>query len=111
MPFAMTADLTHCGALLDAMPDPALLVGQDRRILLANPAARELFSAPLTGASALSYLRQPEPAAALDRAMAAGRVRHAAVDADIFVDAGTGAFSMILCTNARFSCIKPSSSP
>jgi len=70
MPFAMTADLTHCGALLDAMPDPALLVGQDRRILLANPAARELFSAPLTGASALSYLRQPEPAAALDRALA-----------------------------------------
>ena len=58
---AMTADLTHCGSLLDALPDPALLVGPDRRILLANPAARELFSAPLVGSSALSSIRQPEP--------------------------------------------------
>lgn len=64
---AMTADLTHCGSLLDALPDPALLVGPDRRILLANPAARELFSAPLVGSSALSYIRQPEPAAALEK--------------------------------------------
>jgi len=68
---AMTADLTHCGSLLDALPDPALLVGPDRRILLANPAARELFSAPLVGSSALSYIRQPEPAAALEKGLAA----------------------------------------
>ncbi|MCW1933482.1 sensor histidine kinase [Pararhodobacter zhoushanensis] len=66
----MTADLAPCSALLDAMPDPALLVGPDRRIVMANPAARELFAAPLVGASALSYIRQPEPAAALERGWA-----------------------------------------
>ncbi|MFN4099253.1 MAG: ATP-binding protein [Pararhodobacter sp.] len=65
----MSADLTPCAALLDALPDPALMVGPDRRILLANPAARELFAAPLTGASALSYIRQPEPAAALEKCL------------------------------------------
>ncbi len=71
MPPAMIPALAPCGALFDAMPDPALLVGADRRILLANPAARELFAAPLTGASALSYIRQPEPAAALEKGLAA----------------------------------------
>lgn len=71
MPLAKPADFDHCAALLDAMPDPALLVGAERRILMANPAARELFSAPLVGASALSYIRQPEPAAALERGLAA----------------------------------------
>ncbi|MCB1389552.1 MAG: PAS domain-containing protein [Rhodobacteraceae bacterium] len=67
----MTADTALWGPLLDALPDPALLVGPDRRILRANPAARELFAAPLVGASAMSYIRQPEPAAALDRGLAA----------------------------------------
>ncbi|WP_370226051.1 sensor histidine kinase [Pararhodobacter marinus] len=67
----MTADLASCGALLDALPDPAMLVGPERRIVLANPAARELFSAPLIGALAFSYIRQPEPAAALEKALAA----------------------------------------
>lgn len=67
----MTLDLAACGSLLDALPDPALLVGPDRRIVLANAAARELFGAPLQGASALSYIRQPEPAAALDKGFTA----------------------------------------
>lgn len=66
----MTADPAECGALLDALPDPAFLVGLDRRIILANPAARELFAAPLVGASALSYIRQPEPAAVLEKGLA-----------------------------------------
>ncbi|MCA2010969.1 cell wall metabolism sensor histidine kinase WalK [Pararhodobacter sp. CCB-MM2] len=66
----MTQDLAACGALIDALPDPALLVGADRRILLANPAARDLFAAPMVGASALSYIRQPEPAAALEKGLA-----------------------------------------
>lgn len=66
----MPADLRACGALIDAMPDPALLVSAERRILLANLAARELFAAPLVGALASACLRQPEPAAALDRALA-----------------------------------------
>lgn len=65
MPF----DLAQCGALIEALPDPALLVSAERRILLANAAARDLFGAPLVGALANACLRQPEAAAALDRAL------------------------------------------
>ncbi|MCB2134966.1 MAG: hypothetical protein KDE08_03315, partial [Rhodobacteraceae bacterium] len=51
-----------------------------------------VFDVVNPGAILLNYDRgEGVDAAALDRAMAAGRVRHAAVDADIFVDAGTGA--------------------
>lgn len=68
---SLPLEFRHCSALLDAMPDPAMLVAADRRILLANPAARELFAAPLIGTSVTSYLRQPEAAAAVDKALAA----------------------------------------
>ncbi|MEZ5752054.1 MAG: ATP-binding protein [Paracoccaceae bacterium] len=65
----MAATKWHdCAAILDALPDAAFLVGPDRRIAAANAAAQDLFAAPLTGAMALSYLRQPEAAAVLDRA-------------------------------------------
>ena len=67
----MTLDLATAASLLDALPDPALLVGADRRILLANAAARELFGAALQGASAMSYMRQPESAAALEKGFTA----------------------------------------
>ena len=66
----MPDDFLPCGALLDAMPDPALLVAADRRILLANPAARELFGGPLEGGLVSACIRQPEPAAAVERARA-----------------------------------------
>ena len=57
-------------AVLDALPDPALLVGQARRILMANPSANELFGAQVTGQSVMSYLRQPEATAALEKGFA-----------------------------------------
>lgn len=69
-PLSMPEDLRHCAALLDALPDPALLVGQARRILMANPSANELFGAQVTGQSVMSYLRQPEATAALEKGFA-----------------------------------------
>jgi two-component system phosphate regulon sensor histidine kinase PhoR len=82
-------DLRRCAALLEAMPDPALLVGDDRRILASNAPARELFAAVLDGTSVLSHIRQPEPAAALERGFAvlAG------------IDAGPGPFEARMFQN------------
>lgn len=67
----MPAILRNCAPLLDAMTDPAVLVGADRRILLANAPAREMFATPLTGAPILTYIRQPEAVAALERGFVA----------------------------------------
>lgn len=66
----MSDDLQRCAALLDAVPDPAMLVSTARRIVLANPAACELFGGALAGQSVLSFIRQPEPLAALERGLA-----------------------------------------
>lgn len=77
-------DLRRCAPLLDALGDPTLLVGAGRRVLLANPAARELFGAPMLGESVLSYIRQPEPAAALEQgfaALASGRMPATPIEA------------------------------
>jgi two-component system phosphate regulon sensor histidine kinase PhoR len=54
------------GARIAARPEPILLVGADRRIARANPAARELFGARIEGAQVLSCIRQPEAIAALE---------------------------------------------
>ena len=64
-------DLRRCAPILDALPDPTLLVGAGRRVLMANPAACELFGAPMVGDSVLSYIRQPEAATALETGFAA----------------------------------------
>ncbi|MCB2095038.1 MAG: phosphoglycerate dehydrogenase [Rhodobacteraceae bacterium] len=53
-----------------------------------------VFAAANDGAILLNYDRgEGVDAAALDRAMASGKIRHAAIDADIFSDAETGATS------------------
>lgn len=54
-------------ALLQALPDPVLVVGADRRIELSNPAARELFGPRIDGQQVVSCIRQPDSAAALDQ--------------------------------------------
>jgi len=64
-------DFGHCALILDALSDPAMLVGVDRRILLVNVAARELFQAPMQGLSVASFLRQPESLSALDKGLEA----------------------------------------
>jgi two-component system phosphate regulon sensor histidine kinase PhoR len=87
----MPDDLLRCAPLIEAMPDPALLVAADRRIVTANSAARELFSVPLNGALVLSHIRQPEVVAALERGFAAlaSRPRQAeAVEARMILASG-----------------------
>ena len=53
-------------ALLDALPDPVLVLDAQRRIALANLAARDLLGADIEGNSLLSVLRQPVLLTALD---------------------------------------------
>jgi len=51
--------------VIDALPEPVLLVGPDRRIALSNQAARDLFGAGIDGTQIVSCIRQPEATAAL----------------------------------------------
>jgi len=53
-------------ALLDALPDPVLVLDAQRRIVLANMAARDLFGADIETTSLLAVLRQPALLIALD---------------------------------------------
>ncbi len=63
-------DHARLSALLAALPEPVLIVGADRRIALANPAAAELFGASLEGTAVLAHVRQPEPVAIIEAALA-----------------------------------------
>jgi two-component system, OmpR family, phosphate regulon sensor histidine kinase PhoR len=62
---AAGAALPPLSGVIDGLPEPVLLVGVDRRIALSNRAARELFGAAIDGTPAMSCIRQPEAAAAL----------------------------------------------
>ena len=72
-------------ALLEAFPEPALLVGTDRRIFAANPSASDLLGRGTVGNSVFAVLRQPEAMETLNRVLSAPgtpeaetRVEHAA---------------------------------
>lgn len=67
----LPADFLPCASLLQALSDPTLLVDADRRIVTANAAARDLFAVPLVGGLILSYIRQPEAAAAVEQGLQA----------------------------------------
>ena len=55
-------------AFLTAMPEPALLVGADERIVAANAGAEALLGAGLVGRHQAFVLRHPEILAAIERA-------------------------------------------
>lgn len=63
-------DRAKLRAVLDALPEPVLLIGAERRIELANPAAVELLGPGLEGAQAMAHLRQPETVAMLEAGFA-----------------------------------------
>lgn len=63
---APTVPLPGAAALIAALPEPVVLVGADRRIAAANPAARDLFGARIEGAQVLSCIRHPDSTAALE---------------------------------------------
>ena len=62
--------MRSCRALLSGLPEPVLVISPDRRVLIANPPARELFGAGAEGTVALALIRQPEPAAAVEQGLA-----------------------------------------
>lgn len=86
MPFETAADLDKCSALIAGLPEPVIVVGNDRRILMANPPACEVFGVPLVGRSVMTYFRQPEPAMAIERgfeALAQGEKHDAPFEASL----------------------------
>ncbi|MBO1075255.1 ATP-binding protein [Roseomonas marmotae] len=69
-------------AILESLPDPLLVLAEDRTPLRANRAARQLFGVPAADTRLLSgdtgaLLRHPALAGAVDRALAEGRVQAA----------------------------------
>ncbi|MBI2256346.1 MAG: PAS domain-containing protein [Proteobacteria bacterium] len=70
---AAGAPLNPTRALLNALPDPVLVLDAQRGISLANLAARDLLGAEIEGTSLLAVLRQPALLMALD-AMSRGEV-------------------------------------
>lgn len=64
------AERARLRAVLNALPEPVLLIGAERRIELANPAAVDLLGPGLEGAQALAHLRQPESVAMLEAGFA-----------------------------------------
>lgn len=60
-------------AIIEALPDPLIVLAEDRRPLRANAAARRFFGAGGEGrADAAAFLRHPIIAGAVDRALAEG---------------------------------------
>lgn len=64
-------DLTELSQVMAAVPMPMLLVGRDARITLANPAAQSLLGRA-EGRHFMTVIRQPEPVALLEAALAGG---------------------------------------
>lgn len=64
-------------SLLAALPQPALFVGRDERVVSANPAARLLLGEGLTGRHFALCMRHPLAIAAIEAALMAGRLGEA----------------------------------
>ena len=61
-----------CANLIDAMPEPAIIVGGDGRLAAANAPARALLPALKIGEPLVLALRAPDVIDALRRVMASG---------------------------------------
>ena len=74
---ASDAERARLAAVIEAMGEGVLVVGQGRRVLLANPRLRELFAAPaaLEGRSLLEAVRDHQVIEALEAALDAGEAQ------------------------------------
>ena len=70
-------DIAVLGKLLDAIPEPVLVVGADDRILEVNPPTKALFPALRLGMPLASHLRSPDVLDAIATARSDGRKTHA----------------------------------
>jgi two-component system, OmpR family, phosphate regulon sensor histidine kinase PhoR len=59
-------------AVVETLPDPLILIGRDRRIVRANPAATAFFGELDAGRDLISVLRNPALIEAVDAALAGG---------------------------------------
>ncbi|MGF1563643.1 MAG: ATP-binding protein [Geminicoccaceae bacterium] len=66
--------------VVDALPDPLLVVDQDRTIRRANRAARDLFARPLVDRALEAVLRDPDALSAIDTALFEGRSPEVTLD-------------------------------
>ena len=71
----LLARLKSNEALLEAVPDPLILVGAERRVRLANQAARLLLGERMGDADLALTLRHPEVTAAVDAVLGGGAAR------------------------------------
>ena len=62
-------------AILEALPDPLILVGGERRVRHANQAARSLFGARMLDVDLILSLRHPEVVGAVDAVLGGGASR------------------------------------
>ncbi len=62
-------------AILEALPDPLILVGGERRVRHANQAARSLFGARMLDVDLTLSLRHPEVVGAVDAVLGGGASR------------------------------------
>jgi two-component system phosphate regulon sensor histidine kinase PhoR len=72
--------------ILEALPDPVLLLDRDRRVVRANPAARELLGVDPSGDDLAGFLRAPPVLAAARAVLADGQVRELAYRVDVPVE-------------------------
>ncbi|MEI7607287.1 MAG: ATP-binding protein, partial [Rhodospirillaceae bacterium] len=71
----LAARLKSNEALLEALPDPLILIGAERRVHHANQAARALFGERMGDADLALTLRHPEVTVAVDAVLAGGGAR------------------------------------
>jgi len=70
---------TEAGRLLDALPDPLLLLGRDHRVLKLNRAGRALFGEGAVDRDLSRLARDPALADAIDAALAEGEAQSAEI--------------------------------
>jgi two-component system, OmpR family, phosphate regulon sensor histidine kinase PhoR len=63
-------DIQTQTSLIDALPDPVILLDDDRKIVAANPAGRRLLGGQVIGQDLLRVLRHPEALSAVNAVLA-----------------------------------------
>jgi two-component system phosphate regulon sensor histidine kinase PhoR len=72
--------------ILEALPDPVLLLDRDRRVVRANPAARELLGVDPTGNDLAGFLRAPPVLAAANAVLADRTAREVAYRVEVPIE-------------------------
>src|SRR5690242_19029096 len=87
---ARAEDLVHRVAvaegILNALPDPVLLLDRNRRVVRANSAAREIFGIEPAGSDLAAFLRAPPVLEAATAALADGAPREIAYRVEVPVE-------------------------